>query len=67
MLRFGNTIFIFCSHVASTAAGNYGVPVVVNGFNYGRASGMAPRARYYIITCSKMYQEKNISICIPVT
>ncbi|XP_022720655.1 subtilisin-like protease SBT2.4 [Durio zibethinus] len=33
------------SHVASTAAGNAGVPVVVNGFYYGRASGMAPRAR----------------------
>ncbi|KAH7569437.1 hypothetical protein JRO89_XS06G0162300 [Xanthoceras sorbifolium] len=33
------------SHVASTAAGNAGVPVVVNGFLYGRASGMAPRAR----------------------
>ncbi|GKC22626.1 subtilisin-like protease SBT2.4, partial [Tanacetum coccineum] len=32
-------------HVAATAAGNYGVPVVVNGFYYGRASGMAPRAR----------------------
>ncbi|KAK4439395.1 Subtilisin-like protease SBT2.4 [Sesamum alatum] len=33
------------SHVASTAAGNSGVPVVVNGFFYGQASGMAPRAR----------------------
>ncbi|KAJ7967739.1 Subtilisin-like protease [Quillaja saponaria] len=33
------------SHVASIAAGNAGVPVVVNGFFYGRASGMAPRAR----------------------
>ncbi|GJU85515.1 subtilisin-like protease SBT2.4 [Tanacetum coccineum] len=33
------------SHVTATAAGNYGVPVVVNGFYYGRASGMAPRAR----------------------
>ncbi|KAI5672987.1 hypothetical protein M9H77_13351 [Catharanthus roseus] len=33
------------SHVASTAAGNYGIPVVVDGFYYGRASGMAPRAR----------------------
>ncbi|KAK6269072.1 hypothetical protein QUC31_013232 [Theobroma cacao] len=33
------------SHVASTAAGNAGVPVVVNGLYYGRASGMAPRAR----------------------
>ncbi|CAI0467709.1 unnamed protein product [Linum tenue] len=33
------------THVASTAAGNAGVPVVVNGFHYGRASGMAPQAR----------------------
>ncbi|KAK4858974.1 hypothetical protein QYF36_024725 [Acer negundo] len=33
------------SHVASTAAGNAGIPVVVNGFHYGEASGMAPRAR----------------------
>ncbi|KAJ9136391.1 hypothetical protein P3X46_033475 [Hevea brasiliensis] len=33
------------SHVASTAAGNAGVPVVTNGFYYGQASGMAPRAR----------------------
>uniref|UniRef100_A0A7N0UJT0 Subtilisin-like protease SBT2.4 n=1 Tax=Kalanchoe fedtschenkoi TaxID=63787 RepID=A0A7N0UJT0_KALFE len=33
------------SHVASVAAGNHGVPVIVNGYFYGRASGMAPRAR----------------------
>ncbi|GFY91712.1 PA-domain containing subtilase family protein [Actinidia rufa] len=33
------------SHVASTAAGNSGVSVVVNSFYYGQASGMAPRAR----------------------
>ncbi|KAE9602055.1 putative tripeptidyl-peptidase II [Lupinus albus] len=33
------------SHVASIAAGNAGVPVVVNDYYYGRASGMAPRAR----------------------
>ncbi|KAL5066335.1 hypothetical protein RYX36_028072 [Vicia faba] len=33
------------SHVASIAAGNAGVSVEVNGFCYGRASGMAPRAR----------------------
>ncbi|CAN0912550.1 Subtilisin-like protease SBT2.4 [Linum grandiflorum] len=33
------------THVASTAAGNADIPVVVNGFHYGRASGMAPRAR----------------------
>ena len=32
--------------MASTAAGNAGVPVVVDGFYYGKASGMAPRARY---------------------
>ncbi|VFQ88628.1 unnamed protein product [Cuscuta campestris] len=36
------------SHVASTAAGNSGVPVVVDGFYYGRSSGMAPRARIAI-------------------
>ncbi|KAJ7521026.1 hypothetical protein O6H91_19G034600 [Diphasiastrum complanatum] len=36
------------SHVASIAAGNYGVPVIVNGFDYGSASGMAPRARLAI-------------------
>nr|KAJ0197294.1 hypothetical protein LSAT_V11C700348290 [Lactuca sativa] len=33
------------SHTASTAAGNHGVPVVVKGSYYGRASGMAPRAQ----------------------
>ncbi|KAJ4800614.1 Subtilisin-like protease [Rhynchospora pubera] len=33
------------SHVASVAAGNRGVPVVVNSFVYGFASGMAPSAR----------------------
>ncbi|KAF5181763.1 Subtilisin-like protease SBT2.5 [Thalictrum thalictroides] len=33
------------SHTASTAAGNSGVPVIANGFNYGFASGMAPGAR----------------------
>ncbi|KAK7387727.1 hypothetical protein VNO78_22517 [Psophocarpus tetragonolobus] len=33
------------SHVASTAAGNAGVPVVVDGILYGKATGMAPRAR----------------------
>ncbi|XP_078437636.1 PA-domain containing subtilase family protein [Wolffia australiana] len=33
------------THVAAVAAGNWGVPVVVGGFDYGIASGMAPRAR----------------------
>jgi hypothetical protein len=33
------------SHTASTAAGNHGVPVVINGANLGDASGMAPAAR----------------------
>ncbi|CAN4127714.1 unnamed protein product [Withania somnifera] len=32
------------SHTASTAAGNHNVPVIVNHFNYGYASGMAPGA-----------------------
>ncbi|KAG0626069.1 hypothetical protein M758_2G100300 [Ceratodon purpureus] len=36
------------THCAGTAAGNYGVPVVVNGANYGLASGAAPRARLSI-------------------
>ncbi|KAG9452527.1 hypothetical protein H6P81_005431 [Aristolochia fimbriata] len=33
------------SHTASTAAGNHRIPVRVNGYNYGYASGMAPGAR----------------------
>ncbi|CAM8915231.1 unnamed protein product [Rhodiola kirilowii] len=40
-----NVWTLILSHVASIAAGNYGVPVIVNGYFYGRASGMAPRAR----------------------
>lgn len=42
---FLHLCLFFCSHTASTAAGNYGVPVVMNGFHYGNASGIAPRAR----------------------
>ncbi|KAH9306825.1 hypothetical protein KI387_011229, partial [Taxus chinensis] len=33
------------SHTAATAAGNYGIPVRMHGYEYGKASGMAPRAR----------------------
>ncbi|KAL2490010.1 Subtilisin-like protease SBT2.5 [Forsythia ovata] len=33
------------SHTASTAAGNHGIPVMANNFNYGYASGMAPGAQ----------------------
>lgn len=33
------------THCAGTAAGNYGVPVLVHGVDYGTASGTAPRAR----------------------
>jgi subtilisin family serine protease len=33
------------SHTSSTAAGNYGVPASINGFNVGTTSGMAPAAR----------------------
>ncbi|KAL3519421.1 hypothetical protein ACH5RR_017570 [Cinchona calisaya] len=42
---FCNGKIISASHVASTAAGNYGVPIAVDGFYYGRASGMVPRAQ----------------------
>lgn len=39
-------------HTASTAAGNYGVDAVIDGFSYGRISGMAPRARIAVYkTC----------------
>lgn len=34
-----------CSHTASIAAGNHGIPVVVTGHHFGNASGMAPRAQ----------------------
>lgn len=33
------------THTATTAAGNYGVPVTVAGQDFGNASGMAPNAR----------------------
>lgn len=33
------------SHTASTAAGDHGVPVVINSVPFGDASGMAPAAR----------------------
>ncbi|KAL2534472.1 Subtilisin-like protease SBT2.5 [Abeliophyllum distichum] len=33
------------SHTAAIAAGNNGIPVKMHGFEFGRASGMAPRAR----------------------
>ncbi|MDP2293400.1 MAG: S8 family serine peptidase [Actinomycetota bacterium] len=39
-------------HTASTAAGNYGVDAVIDGFSYGTISGMAPRARIAVYkTC----------------
>ncbi|XP_028774151.1 subtilisin-like protease SBT2.5 [Neltuma alba] len=33
------------SHTAAIAAGNNGIPVRMNGYEFGKASGMAPRAR----------------------
>ncbi|KAM7477767.1 hypothetical protein LguiA_025980 [Lonicera macranthoides] len=33
------------SHTAAIAAGNNGIPVRMHGFEFGKASGMAPRAR----------------------
>ncbi|MED6119320.1 hypothetical protein PIB30_010832 [Stylosanthes scabra] len=32
------------THTASISAGNYGIPVVVAGYHFGNASGMAPRS-----------------------
>uniref|UniRef100_A0A1J3F504 Subtilisin-like protease n=1 Tax=Noccaea caerulescens TaxID=107243 RepID=A0A1J3F504_NOCCA len=32
------------THTASIAAGNHGVPVIVSNYNFGNASGIAPRA-----------------------
>lgn len=34
------------SHTAAIAAGNNGIPVRMHGYEFGKASGMAPRARY---------------------
>lgn len=33
------------SHTAAIAAGNNGIAVRMHGFEFGKASGMAPRAR----------------------
>lgn len=33
------------SHTAAIAAGNNGIPVRMHGYEFGKASGMAPRAR----------------------
>jgi hypothetical protein len=38
-------IFSFNSHTAAIAAGNNGIPVRMHGHEFGKASGMAPRAR----------------------
>lgn len=38
-------MILFASHTAAIAAGNNGIPVRMHGFEFGRASGMAPRAR----------------------
>ncbi|KAI3838113.1 hypothetical protein MKW98_009064 [Papaver atlanticum] len=36
------------SHTAAIAAGNNGIPLQMHGFEFGRASGMAPRARIVV-------------------
>lgn len=47
MLQLSNIILTksFISHTAAIAAGNNGIPVRLHGFEFGKASGMAPRAR----------------------
>lgn len=42
---FLSLIMLFNSHTAAIAAGNNGIPVRMHGFEFGKASGMAPRAR----------------------
>ncbi|KAL9250507.1 Subtilisin-like protease SBT2.6-like protein [Drosera capensis] len=42
------TLFI-AIHTASTAAGNNGIPVRLHGYEFGKASGMAPRARHFTV------------------
>ena len=38
------------SHTAAIAAGNNGIPVRMHGYEFGKASGMAPRARRVTMT-----------------
>lgn len=55
------------THCAGTAAGNYGVPVVVNGASYGFASGAAPRARlaiYKALTADGKGQNSDIIMAV---
>ncbi|CAA7041980.1 unnamed protein product [Microthlaspi erraticum] len=42
------------THTASIAAGNHGVPVIVSNYNFGNASGIAPRA--YISVYKALYK-----------
>ncbi|PWA80295.1 proteinase inhibitor, propeptide [Artemisia annua] len=37
-------VVLYDSHTAAIAAGNNGIPVQVKGYEFGKASGMAPRA-----------------------
>ena len=43
-------VFSFNSHTAAIAAGNNGIPVRMHGHEFGKASGMAPRARWALIS-----------------
>ena len=40
-----NLVVLYDSNTAAIAAGNKGIPVQVQGYEFGKASGMAPRAR----------------------
>jgi len=38
-------VSVIYRNIASIAAGNHGIPVVVAGHHFGNASGMAPRSQ----------------------
>lgn len=40
-----DAFYVAASHTAAIAAGNNGIRVKMHGYEFGKASGMAPRAR----------------------
>ena len=45
LISLVSLLAFFPSHTAAIAAGNNGIPVRMHGHEFGKASGMAPRAR----------------------
>ncbi|WP_053202361.1 S8 family serine peptidase [Jiangella muralis] len=53
------------SHTASTAAGNHGVPMAVNGREFGAGSGMAPGASIAAYKVCWQDDDENTGGCYP--